>query len=59
MVLICSLGLQNAFQNIITLEKEMVEKEKLIVEKNNNNEILESIYDAHRVLKALITSEKY
>ncbi|MBC7864781.1 MAG: tetratricopeptide repeat protein [Bacteroidia bacterium] len=53
-----SLQLNKKKNKIITEQKEMVEKQKEIVEEKQK-EILDSIYYARRIQRALITNEKY
>jgi tetratricopeptide (TPR) repeat protein len=53
-----SLRINKKKNRIITLQKEMVERQKHIVEEKQK-EVLDSIQYAHRIQRALITSEKY
>jgi len=57
-VIFRSLRLNQKKNKIISLQKELVEKQKNMVEEKQT-EILDSIHYANRIQRALITSEKY
>ena len=52
-----SLRINKKKNRIISAQKELVEKQKLVVEEKQK-EILDSIYYARRIQKALITNER-